>query len=47
MAGIGLAFDYSSRWLGPFLLIGVFENTIRKETQDYGEQQIVREDEWL
>jgi hypothetical protein len=33
MAGIELAFDYSSGWLAPFLLFEVSENTIRKETQ--------------
>ena len=33
MAGVELAFDYSSSWLEPFLLFAVSENTIRKETQ--------------
>lgn len=47
MAGIELAFDYSSRWLAPFLLFEVSENTIRKETQRYGELQIERETDWI
>jgi len=47
MAGIELAFDYSSRWLRPFLLFQVSENTIRKETQRYGELQIECEHEWI
>ena len=43
MAGVELAFDYSSSWLEPFLLFEVSENTIRKETQAFGELQIARE----
>ena len=45
MAGVELAFEYSSRWLAPFLLFEVSENTIRKETQSFGELQAVREAE--
>ena len=40
MAGVELAFEYSSRWLAPFLLFDVSENTIRKETQGYGQLQV-------
>jgi hypothetical protein len=47
MAGIELAFDYASGWLAPFLLFEVSENTIRKETQGYGELQIEREEAWI
>lgn len=47
MAGIELAFDYASGWLTPFLLFEVSENTIRKETQGYGELQIEREATWM
>jgi hypothetical protein len=47
MAGIEMAFDYASGWLQPFLLFEVSENTIRKETQGYGEYQLEREAEWI
>ena len=47
MAGIEMAFDYASGWLQPFLLFEVSENTIRKETQGYGEYQLERESEWI
>jgi hypothetical protein len=47
MGGIELAFDYASDWLAPFLLFEVSENTIRKETQGYGELQIKREETWI
>ena len=50
MAGVELAFEYSSRWLSspggwtrePFLLFEVSQNTIRKETQSFGELQAAR-----
>ena len=53
MAGVELAFEYSSRWLPspggwtgePFLLFEVSQNTIRKETQSFGELQAAREAE--
>jgi hypothetical protein len=47
MAGIELAFDYGSNWLSPYLLFEVSENTIRKETQRFGELQREQEDEWI
>jgi len=47
MAGIEMAFDYSSRWLSPFLLFEISENTIRKETQRFGKLQGEQEDEWI
>ena len=43
MAGIELAFEYSRRWLAPFLLFEVSENTVRKETQAFGQLQVARE----
>jgi hypothetical protein len=43
MAGIELAFEYSRRWLAPFLLFEVSENTVRKETQAFGQLQVERE----
>jgi hypothetical protein len=36
LAGSELAFEYSSRFLEPFLLFQVSENTIRKETHRFG-----------
>jgi hypothetical protein len=47
MAGIEMAFDYASGWLQPFLLFEISENTLRKETQGYGEYQLERETEWI
>jgi hypothetical protein len=43
MAGVELAFEYSSRWLAPFLLFEVSENTVRKETQSFGQLQVERD----
>jgi hypothetical protein len=39
LAGSELAFEYCSRFLEPFLLFRVSENTIRKETQQFGHLQ--------
>jgi hypothetical protein len=47
LAGSELAFEYSSRWLEPFLLFRVSENTIRKETHCFGELQCQREEQWI
>ena len=47
LAGVELAFEHSSRWLAPFLLFEVSENTIRKETQCFGELQAAREAEFI
>ena len=44
-AGSELAFEYSSRWLEPFLLFRVSENTIRKETHRFGQLQSQREEQ--
>lgn len=43
LAGSELAFEYSSRFLEPFLLFRVSENTIRKETHRFGKLQDQRE----
>jgi hypothetical protein len=43
MAGVEMAFEYSSRWLAPFLLFEVSENTVRKETQAFGQLQVERD----
>ena len=47
LAGSELAFEYSSRWLEPFLLFRVSENTIRKETHRFGQLQSQREEQWV
>ena len=47
MAGVEKAFKHSSQWLEPFLLFEVSENTIRKQTQLFGELQAEREKEWI
>ena len=47
LAGSELAFEYSSRWLEPFLLFRVSENTIRKETHRFGQLQSQREEQLL
>jgi len=47
MAGVELAYEHSSRWLEAFLLFQVSENTIRKETQGFGELQAEREALWI
>jgi hypothetical protein len=45
LAGSELAFEYSSRFLEPFLLFRVSENTIRKETHRFGQLQSQREEQ--
>lgn len=43
LAGVELAFDESRAWLKRFLLFEVSENTVRAETQLFGELQQARE----
>ncbi|RMD65042.1 hypothetical protein D6833_03545 [Candidatus Parcubacteria bacterium] len=47
LAGVELAFERSVRWLERFLLFRVSENTIRKETQQFGQLQEQREEEQI
>lgn len=47
LAGSELAFEYSSRFLEPFLLFRVSENTIRKETHQFGKLQSEREEKLI
>lgn len=47
LAGSELAFEYSSRFLEPFLLFRVSENTIRKETHRFGKLQSQREEQMV
>lgn len=44
LAGTGLAFGESAGWIKEFLLLEVSENSIRKETQIFGQYQIECED---
>jgi len=37
LAGVELAFEHSGRWLEQFLLFAVSENTVRKETELFGQ----------
>jgi hypothetical protein len=46
LAGIETAFAESSRFVERFLLFRVSDNTLRKETERFGELQKLREDEW-
>ena len=39
LAGIELSYDESSRWLQPFLLFDISENTVRSETEQMGRIQ--------
>jgi hypothetical protein len=43
LAGVELAFEHSRRWLEQFLLFAVSENTVRKETEDFGQLQADQE----
>ncbi len=43
LAGVELAFEHSGRWLEQFLLFAVSENTVRKETETFGQLQADQE----
>lgn len=43
LAGVEFAFDESRGWLKRFLLFEVSENTVRSETQTFGDLQVERE----
>ena len=43
LAGVEFAFDESRAWLKRFLLFEVSENTVRSETQTFGDLQVARE----
>jgi hypothetical protein len=47
IAGAETAFDHASQLIERFLLTEVSENTVRKETQHYGELQAEREQQWI
>jgi hypothetical protein len=46
LAGVETAFAEASRFIERFLLFRVSDNTLRKETERFGELQKVREAEW-
>lgn len=46
LAGVETAFAESSRFIERFLLFRVSDNTLRKETERFGELQKAREEEW-
>jgi hypothetical protein len=46
LAGVEVAFEEASRFVERFLLFQVSENTLRKETEQFGDLQAEREKEW-
>ena len=46
LAGVEIAFEEGTRWLEHYLLFRVSDNTLRKETERFGELQETQETEW-
>jgi hypothetical protein len=46
LAGVEVAFEEASRWLERFLLFRVSDNTVRKETERFGELYKAEEERW-
>jgi hypothetical protein len=46
LAGSGLAFGESTGWIKAFLLLDMSENSIRKETQGFGQIRVDSEEKW-
>jgi hypothetical protein len=46
LAGVEIAFEEATHWLERFLLFRVSDNTVRKETEWFGELQKSEEEEW-
>lgn len=46
LAGVEIAFEEATRWLEHYLLFRVSDNTLRKETERFGELQEVQETGW-
>jgi hypothetical protein len=46
LAGVEVAFEEATRWLEHYLLFRVSDNTLRKETERFGELQKAEEEEW-
>ena len=47
LAGAGLPFGESAHWVKEFLLLELLENTIRKETQGFGQYQVDYEEQLI
>lgn len=46
LAGVEVAFEEATHWLEHYLLFRVSDNTLRKETEQFGELQKTQEEEW-
>lgn len=46
LAGVEIAFEEATRWLEHYLLFRVSDNTLRKETERFGELQEAQETKW-
>lgn len=46
LAGVEVAFEEASRWLERMLLFRVSDNTLRKETEQFGELYKKQEEQW-
>lgn len=47
LAGVEISFEEGTRWLEHYLLFRVSDNTLRKETERFGELQKAQEAEWI
>jgi hypothetical protein len=47
LAGVEISFEEGMRWLERYLLFRVSDNTLRKETERFGELQKAEDAEWL
>jgi hypothetical protein len=47
LAGVEISFEEGTRWLERYLLFRVSDNTLRKETERFGELQKAQEAEWI
>ena len=46
LAGVEVAYEEATRFVEQFLLIRVSDNTVRKETEQFGELQGIEEKRW-
>jgi hypothetical protein len=47
LAGVEISFEEGTRWLERYLLFRVSDNTLRKETERFGELQKAQEAQWI
>ena len=47
LAGVEISFEEGTRWLERYLLFRVSDNTLRKETERFGDLQEAQEAEWI